>query len=137
MKIAVVRNRKNEGVVSRVGRPCRERYGRTSVQSVMNALRAGGHHVKVLEGDMTLLPELLDFMPPHTETGDPTGLVFNMSYGIQGDGRYLHVPGMLEMAGVPYTGSNPRVHGVCLDKIMTKLALQWVGVPTPRFCSMW
>jgi D-alanine-D-alanine ligase len=136
MKVAVVRNRNNQGILARFGAPCREVYGRHSVQMVVDALRAGGHEVKVVEGDMTLLPELHAFMPADADTGQPTGLVFNMSYGIQGEGRYLHVPGMLEMAGVPYTGSTPRAHGVCLDKIMTKLAIQWAGVPTPRFCSM-
>ncbi|MCA9728363.1 MAG: ATP-grasp domain-containing protein [Candidatus Eisenbacteria bacterium] len=136
MKIAVVRNRKNEGVLARFGTPCREKYGKASVQSVIDALREDGHIVKVLEGDTTLLPELAAFMPADPVTGRPTGLVFNMSYGIQGEGRYMHVPGILEMAGVPYTGSNPRAHGVCLDKIMTKLAIERAGVPTPRFCSM-
>lgn len=137
MKIAVVRNRKNEGVLARFGSPTKETYGRSSVQSVMDSLRSEGHEVKVLEGDMTLLAELAKFMPADPVTAQPTGLVFNMSYGVQGEGRYLHVPGMLEMAGVPYTGSTPRAHGICLDKITTKLAIQAAGVPTPRFCSMW
>ena len=43
---------------------------------------------------------------------------------------------MLEMAGIPYTGSTPRAHGLCLDKVMTKLAVAWAGVLTPRFCSI-
>ena len=43
MKIAVVRNRNNRGVVSRFGRPSPEVYGRKSVQRVMDALRAYGH----------------------------------------------------------------------------------------------
>jgi oligopeptide transport system permease protein len=42
-------------------------------------------------------------------------LVFNMSYGIQGDCRYTHVPAMLEMAGLPYTGSSPLGHTLALD----------------------
>ena len=136
MRIAVVRNRNNSGVLARFGPPCREVYGRHTVQSVVDALRRGGHQVSVLEGDMTLLPQLQAFMPASEVTGAPTGLVFNMSYGIQGEGRYSHVPGMLEMAGIPYTGSTPRAHGLCLDKVMTKLAVAWAGVLTPRFCSI-
>ncbi len=136
MRIAVVRNRNNEGTIARFGAPTREIYGKHSVQSVADGLRSCGHQVRVMEGDMTLLSELQAFMPPDPDTGRPTGLVFNMAYGIQGEGRYLHVPGMLELAGVPYTGSSPRAHGVCLDKIVTKVMMQWVGVPTPRFCSM-
>jgi D-alanine-D-alanine ligase len=136
MKVAVVRNRSNEGVIARFGTPCREVYGRQAVQGVLDSLRAGGHEVAVLEGDTTLADALRSFIPADPATGLPGGMVFNMSYGIQGEGRYLHVPGLLEMAGVPYTGSSPRAHGVCLDKIMTKLVMQWAGVPTPRFCSM-
>lgn len=136
MRIAVVRNRNNQGTIAKFGAPTREIYGKHSVQSVVDALRDGGHLVRVLEGDMTLLPELQAFMPPDPSSGRPTGIVFNMAYGIQGEGRYMHVPGMLEMAGIPYTGSTPRAHGVCLDKIVTKIVMQWAGVPTPRFCSM-
>lgn len=136
MRVAVVRNRKNEGVLARFGTPCREVYGKATVQMVIDSLRSGGHIVKVLEGDISLPAELRSFMPVNPETGAPTGMVFNMAYGIQGEGRYMHIPGLLELAGVPYTGSTPRSHGICLDKIMTKLAMQWAGVPTPRFCSM-
>lgn len=135
MKIAVVRNREDLGVINRFGQPSPERYGRRSVQAVADALRAGGHTVRVLEGDMTLLEELRTFMPADA-AGQPTGLAFNMSYGIQGESRYAHVPVLLEMAGVPYTGSGPRAHAVCLDKILTKLLIQNAGIPTPRFCTM-
>lgn len=137
MKVAVVRNRSNKGVISRINPPCLERYGRRSVQSVTNALRAGGHQVTILEGDVTLLPRLVEYMPPDPRTGQPTGMVFNMSYGIQGESRYSHVPAMLEMAGVPYTGPGPVSHTVSLDKILTKLLFEKAGIPTPRFCVMY
>jgi D-alanine-D-alanine ligase len=133
MKIAVVRNRKNKGVMSQLNHPSAERYGRRSVQNVMDALRAGGHTVKVVEGDMTMLKKLQKFIPPDEETGLPTGMVFNMSYGIQGEGRYEHVPVLLEMAGIPYTGPGPRSHAISLDKVVTKLLIEKEGVPTPRF----
>jgi len=135
MKVAVVRNRKKEGVVCNFGRMSPETYGRKSVQRVMDALRVGGHDIKVLEGDMSLFRNLMKFMPPD-ENGRPSGLVFNMSYGIQGDCRYTHVPGMLEMAGVPYTGSNPLGHSLSLDKVITKMLLENAGIPTPKMCAM-
>ncbi len=43
---------------------------------------------------------------------------------------------MLEMAGVPYTGSGPRAHAICLDKALTKLRIRQEGIPTPAFCLM-
>ena len=113
MKIAVVRNRNNEGVVARFGVPTAEKYGRAAVQGVLDALRAAGHETIVLEGDGTLFARLAEFMPADPATGLPTGMVFNMAYGVQGECRYVHVPGLLEMAGVPYTGSSPRGHAAC------------------------
>ena len=70
---------------------------------------------------------------PGSESCHPSGLVFNMAYGIQGECRYTHVPAMLEMAGVPYTGSCPLGHALALDKVIAKIQMQAAGVPTPAF----
>jgi D-alanine-D-alanine ligase len=137
MRIALVRNRKNEGVLAQFGVPSPEKYGRSAVQGVADALRSGGHIVRIFEGDTTLFASLREFLAPDPATGRPGGMVFNMGYGIQGEGRYMQVPVMLEMAGVPYTGSGPRAHAACLDKVVTKLLIQKAGVPTPGFCTMW
>ncbi|MFQ5641158.1 MAG: ATP-grasp domain-containing protein [bacterium] len=135
MKIAVVRNRKNEGIINNFGRKSPETYGKKSVQRVVEALHTGGHEVKIMEGDMTLFSHLKEFIPPD-RYGLPTGLVFNMSYGIQGDCRYTHVPGMLEMSGIPYIGANPLGHSLAQDKVITKMLLQSAGIPTPKMCVM-
>jgi len=131
MKIAVVRNRKKDGILYQYGRPSPETYGKKSVQRVMDALRHGGHEIKVMEGDVSLFTNLRRFIPVD-ENGQPSGLVFNMSYGIQGDCRYTHVPALLEMLGVPYTGANPLGHSICLDKVVTKQILMNAGIPTPN-----
>jgi D-alanine-D-alanine ligase len=135
MKVAVVRNRNFKGVINRFGQPCPEKYGEKTVQRVVDALSENGHTVALLEADKNLLSELERFMPPGAD-GMPTGMVFNMAYGIQGECRYTHVPAMLEMAGVPYTGSSPLGHSLALDKIITKTLIQKVGVPTPDFRVM-
>ena len=136
MRVVVVRNRKNRGIINSFGRPCPEVYGKRSVQKVMDSLRANGHEVAVFEGDMTLLPKLQDFTSADADLGQPAGLVFNMAYGIQGESRYTHVPAMLEMAGIPYTGASPLGHAVSLDKVIAKLLMQQAGVPTPAFTVM-
>jgi len=133
MKVAVVRNRDNHGVISRFGQPCPEVYGSRSVQNVIDGLRAGGHTVAFFEGDKRLIANLEQFLPPEGESGRPGGMVFNMSYGIQGDCRYAHVPAMLEMAGVPYTGSTPLGHALALDKVVTKILMREAGAPTPAY----
>ena len=52
--------------------------------------------------------------------------MFNVSYGIQGQARYTHVPSILEMVGIPYVASGPLAHSLCLDKVVTKMILKHV-----------
>ena len=133
MKVAVVRNRENLGIIGRFGQPSPEKYARSHVQAVFDALQEGGHDVALFEGDMTLLGNLAEFMPSEGNGNRPTGMVFNMAYGIQGRCRYTHVPAMLEMAGVPYTGASPFGHVLSQDKVVSKILMQDAGIPTPAF----
>ncbi|HRH40653.1 MAG TPA: ATP-grasp domain-containing protein [Pyrinomonadaceae bacterium] len=132
MKVAVVWNRSRKGVINRFGQPCPEKYGKKTVDLIIGAIREGGHEVELFEADRRLCSKLMVYMPPD-ENGQPTGIVFNLAYGIQGECRYTHLPAMLEMAGVPYTGSSPMGHALALDKVVTKILLQHAGVPTPKF----
>jgi D-alanine-D-alanine ligase len=100
---------------------------------VADALAECGHTVATVEADVCLFDELRRFMPPDPLTGAPTGMVFNMAYGIQGEARYTHLPAMLELAGVPYTGSTPLGHALALDKVITKVLMLDAGVPTPAY----
>jgi D-alanine-D-alanine ligase len=135
MRVAVVWNNERSGVINRFGQLCPERYGRTTVENVVAALREFGHDSLLCEGDRGMLAALERFMPPDAQ-GRPTGMVFNMAYGIQGECRYTHVPAILEMGGVPYTGSSPLGHALALDKIITKRLIRDAGVLTPNFCVM-
>ena len=123
----------SRGVINRFGKPCPESYARRHIGLVVDALAGSGHEVTEAEGDKNLLAELEQMLAPCTESGRPSGLVFNMAYGIQGECRYTHVPAMLEMAGVPYTGSCPLGHALALDKVIAKIQMQAAGVPTPAF----
>lgn len=135
MRVAVVWNQDHTGVINRFGQSCPEKYGREAVEAVVAALEEGGHETLLCEGDKGLLTRLERFMPPDPQAR-PSGIVFNMAYGIQGECRYAHVPAMLEMAGVPYTGSAPLGHGLALDKVITKRLIRDRGVPTPNFRVM-
>ncbi|MET4328636.1 D-alanine-D-alanine ligase [Bradyrhizobium sp. i1.15.2] len=135
MRVAVVWNHNRTGVINRFGQSCPEIYDREAVESVVAALEEGGHDTLLCEGDKGLLAMLERFMPPDPEAR-PSGIVFNMAYGIQGECRYTHIPAMLEMAGVPYTGSSPLGHGLALDKAISKRLIRDRGVPTPNFRVM-
>lgn len=73
---------------------------------------------------------------PRTLVGERPGMAFNLSYGIQGQARYTHVPGILEMVGVPYVGSGPLAHSLALDKVVAKMLFVQNGVPTPAFAVL-
>src|SRR5215471_18346255 len=135
MRVAVVWNNDHSGVLNRFGQPCPERYGLRTVENVLTALREFGHDTLLCEGDKGMLAAIERFMPPDPQ-GRPTGIVFNMAYGIQGECRYTHVPAMLEMAGVPYTGSSLLGHALALDKVITKKLIRDAGVPTPDYRVM-
>ena len=82
-----------------------------------------------------LCDHLEEFMP-RVVAGERPGLVFNLSYGIQGQARYTHVPSILEMVGVPYVGSGPLAHSIALDKVVTKMMLVQYRLPTPPFAVL-
>jgi D-alanine-D-alanine ligase len=46
------------------------------------------------------------------------------------------VQGLLEMLGIPYTGSGVLGSALAMDKLRTKQLLQGVGVGTPAWCSI-
>ncbi|WNF38643.1 M20/M25/M40 family metallo-hydrolase [Bacillaceae bacterium IKA-2] len=135
MKIAIVYNRESKAVINLFGTLNREKYGLETIKNIKDALVASGHQVKTFEGDKNIIKKLEEFMPS-VISGERPGLVFNLSYGIQGKGRYMHVPGILEMLGIPYVGSGPQTHAMALDKIVTKMILIQKGLPTPKFAVM-
>lgn len=132
MKIAVVYNRESKNVINLFGVPNREKYGKKAIKRISDALKKGGHQVATFEGDKQLISALETFMP-RVVKGELPGLVFNVSYGIQGQARYTHVPSILEMVGIPYVGSGPLAHSLALDKVVAKMIFRQNGLPTPDF----
>lgn len=95
-----------------------------TVDSLVAALQAGGHRATLLEGNLSLIEELPRLQPD---------ICFNISEGHYGDARESHVPAILEMLRVPYTGSRVLTLALTLDKPMTKRVLTYHGLPTPEF----
>ncbi|MEM2131466.1 MAG: D-alanine--D-alanine ligase [Candidatus Woesearchaeota archaeon] len=59
--------------------------------------------------------------------------VFNIAEGLNGGSRESQVPAILDMLGIPYTGSSVFTQALTLDKRRTKEILQYYNVPTPKF----
>ncbi|MBD3170612.1 MAG: ATP-grasp domain-containing protein [candidate division Zixibacteria bacterium] len=135
MKVAIVYNRSSEKVINLFGRPNRETIGLKTIKRISDGLKKGGHQVKAIEGDKDIIDKLEDFMP-RVVKGEVPGMVFNLSYGIQGQARYTHIPGILEMVGIPYVGSGPLAHSLALDKVVAKMIFRQNGLPTPDFAVL-
>lgn len=95
-----------------------------SVAGYERALRQAGHDVIPLEGDHTLIDNLLKYKPD---------ICFNTCEGHYGKSREAQVPAILDMLQIPYTGSGVMSLSIALDKAMTKRVLQFYSIPTPAF----
>ncbi len=95
-----------------------------TVGGIERALRAGGHEVIGMEGDANLVEKLSRYQ---------IDIAFNTCEGHRGGSREAQVPALLDMIGMPYTGSGVMTLTVALDKPMTKRLLQYHGIPTPNF----
>lgn len=95
-----------------------------TIGDITRALESGGHTVTFLEGTIGLAEKLPKVKPD---------ICFNISEGHYGDARESHVPAILEMLRVPYTGSRVLTLALTLDKPMTKRVLTYHGLPTPEF----
>ncbi|NIO29743.1 MAG: ATP-grasp domain-containing protein [Candidatus Latescibacteria bacterium] len=135
MKVAVVYNRDSKSVINLFGIPNQEKIGLKTIRRILDALKSGGHQAVAIEGDKELVDKLEQFMP-RVLRGENPGMVFNLSYGIQGQARYTHVPSILEMVGIPYVGSGPLAHSLALDKVVSKIIFSQHGIPTPEFAVL-
>jgi D-alanine-D-alanine ligase len=89
---------------------------------VTTALRQAGYDVTEVEIDHTVLDRVREVAPE---------FVFIVAHGRNGEDGSLQA--LLELLGVPYTGSDSLASALCIDKIMTKRLLQRAGLPTPPF----
>ena len=124
-KVAVIRNRVDPD----------ERSPRTlrSVQKIVDALREARYRVMVMEGDQHLPRELRRFFPENPTTGERDGVVLNLAQGSRGESGTTHVPAMLEVFGIAYSGPTPLGHAMMFDRMASKILMRQAGVPTPEF----
>lgn len=87
-------------------------------------LRSLGHDVLKLGGGPPLLDRLRNEKPD---------FVFNIAEGHKGRSREAHVPALLELLDIPYSGSDPLTLAATLDKPTAKRLVASVGVPTAPF----
>jgi D-alanine-D-alanine ligase len=97
-----------------------------TVEALAAAISSHGHTVLKLGGGPAFLKNILKVKPD---------LVFNIAEGLGNyRSREAQLPSVLEMLGIPYSGSDPLTLSVCLEKPITKQIVAACGVATPRWC---
>lgn len=97
-------------------------------RQVAESLQRSGYKTSLfnMNGD---LRRLLDFL----EEQQPD-VIFNLCESIGSESVHeMHVAGIYELMGIPYTGAGAFALGTCLNKARTKEILAYHSIPTPRF----
>jgi len=96
--------------------------------AVREALLSLGYDVQTLESTEDL-PSLLGKI-----LSSGTDLIFNLCEEFRGQSQLeMNVAALLELLGIPFTGSSAFVLGLSQNKGKTKSILSHYGVPTPRY----
>jgi D-alanine-D-alanine ligase len=130
MHIAILYNRDHELLEDDPGREAREDVMRVA-SALADALSRGDTHAEPLaiEGSRLEFVDLLARMQPD--------LVINLCESVAADARgEMVIPCLLDMLGLPYTGSPALSLGLALHKDKAKELLKARGVSTPGFARV-
>ncbi|MHC4706929.1 MAG: D-alanine--D-alanine ligase family protein [Planctomycetota bacterium] len=103
----------------------------TTEYHVVGALRSLNHHVSILavSDDVTSIASTL--------TENKPKIVFNLTEEFAGDRRFdKNIASLLEMIGVPFTGTGPTGLMLCRDKRLCKQLLSLHKIRVPGFVSL-
>jgi D-alanine-D-alanine ligase len=95
----------------------------STIAAIQGAIESLGHEVVLLEARADILRKVEDAN---------IDVAFNVSEGLTGRTREAVVPAILDMLGIPFTGSDAVTMALTLDKALAKRVVRDAGVPTPR-----
>jgi len=94
-------------------------------KAVAKALEAFGHEVKFFDVNEKTFEKLRK---------SDIEMAFNVCERFRGNSFFEpHVASMLELLGIPYTGSGPLALALCMNKARVKEILMQNGIQTPKF----
>lgn len=96
----------------------------STIGAITKALEKIGYEVELLEADQGFMEKL---------NASGVDFVFNIAEGIQGESRESHVPAILEMMNIPYSGSGVLTQAITLNKSRKKEILRYYEIPTPKW----
>ena len=94
-----------------------------TLEAISAAIGELGHEVIALEATAELPARLLE---------STIDLVFNIAEGFNGHNREAHVPALLELLSIVYTGSDSKALTVTLDKALAKKIVADAKIATPK-----
>lgn len=95
-----------------------------TVQGLADAIASAGRRTTLLNADAAFMDTVRETRPD---------ICFNIAEGLRGDSRESHIPAILEMLDIPYTGGKVLCHAISLDKGVTKQLWRDEGLPTAPF----
>ncbi len=95
-----------------------------TITAIQMAIESDGHKTTFIPADANL-PFALHSLRPD--------ICFNYAEGLGGEAREAQVPALLELFGIPYTGSRVLANAISLDKTLTKRVWREAGLPTAAF----
>jgi len=124
MRIAVVFNMKKDAPKNMPEDAYAEFDEITVPLAIKKALEKKGHIAELVEANESFVEKI--------KKGE-YDFVFNIAEGLNSGARESQVPAILDMLGIPYTGSGVLTQAITLDKTRTKEILMYHGVPTPGY----
>lgn len=107
--------------------PAVDTYAEWDTWETVNAVKdaiAEIHNVTLVEANNDAYLKLKELKPD---------IVFNFAEGLVGVNRESHMPAILEMLQIPYSGSDALTLGICLDKSRAKEILTYHNIPNAKF----
>lgn len=105
---------------------------------VLDQINAVQDALKNLDFDYRLFPvkdDLEDVIRAIKEY--KPSVIINLAEGYMGESSFeMHIPSVLEILGIPYTGSTPMALGLCKDKGLAKAIFRANKIPTPKYLVM-
>jgi D-alanine-D-alanine ligase len=95
-----------------------------TIHSIRTALESDGHETIFIPADRNL---------PYALQEQKPDICFNIAEGLGGDAREAHIPALLELLNIPYTGSRVLTNAISLDKTLTKRIWRDRNLPVAPF----
>ncbi|MDA4110908.1 MAG: hypothetical protein OK439_00095 [Thaumarchaeota archaeon] len=98
----------------------------TAIDDIAHALEDLGHTIMLIGSGRKLLDDI-------RVVEDSVDIIFNIAEGYYGRGREAQIPSILELARIPYVGSDSYTLAIALNKWHTKVLAKQYGIRTPEF----